>query len=91
MTYKPMEHLSYNLDEPFQELATGVIRQAAEDYRLLGNRLHNSSSQTEKKHIESDMKKISRFFLGTWYSVLSGLENGSDVLGRLDEEVFGND
>lgn len=77
--------------DPYQELAIGIIRQAAEDYRNLGKKLQRDGSAIEKKHISSEMKEISRFFLSGWYSTLSGLDNGSDLLGNLDQEVFGDD
>lgn len=77
--------------DPFQELGISIIRQAAEDYRELGERLQQNGSAIEKKHMENEMKKISRFFLSGWYSTLSGCDNGADVLELLDQEVFGDD
>lgn len=77
--------------DPYQNLAIGIIRQAAEDYRRQGKKLQRNGSTIEKNHIADEMKKISRFFLSSWYSTLSGIENGADLLGSLDQEVFGDD
>lgn len=77
--------------DPYQELAIGIVQQAADDDRRLGQRLQRKSSPAEKERIMSEIKKISRFFLSGWYTVLSGSDNGADVLGHLDQEVFGDD
>ncbi len=77
--------------EPFRELASAVILRAVADYRALGRRLQETGSLVEKKHIEETMKAISRFFLSEWYSILSGQENGAEVIELLDREVFGDD
>ncbi len=75
--------------DPYHDLAMGVISRAADDYRSLGHKLVIPLTIEEKKRVEEEMKSISRFFLSKWYSNLSGLENGGDVLEALDEEVFG--
>ncbi len=77
--------------DPFRELAAAVIMRAVADYRGLGSRLQETGSLVEKKHIEESMKSISRFFLSNWYCVLSGQENGAEVIELLDQEVFGDD
>ena len=77
--------------DPYQNLAIGIIRQAADDYRRLGKKLQRNGSAIEKNHIADEMKEISRFFLSSWYSTLGGIENGADLLGSLDQEVFGDD
>lgn len=86
-----VEATPHQVPDPFQELAISIIRQAAEDYRWLGKRVQRNGSLIEKKHMEDEMKKISRFFLSGWYSTLSGCDNGADVLELLDQEVFGDD
>ena len=50
-----------------------------------------TGSRFEKKRLEREMKSISRFFLGDWYLLLSGRDNGPQILERLDQEVFKND
>ena len=77
--------------DTFRALALAIVRQADVDYRVLGEKLDDSTSQAERKHISDTMKGISRFFLGSWYIMLAGAENGSRVLGFLDGEVFGDD
>lgn len=77
--------------DPFRELAAAVIMRAVTDYRSLGNRLQDTGSLVEKKHIEEKMKAISSFFFSEWYCVLSGQENGAEVIELLDQEVFGDD
>ena len=72
-------------------VAAAVILRAVTDYRGLGNRLQDTGSQVEKKHIEQKMRAISAFFFSEWYCVLSGQENGSEVIELLDQEVFGDD
>ena len=86
-----VEHVPNTESDPYQELAIGVIRQAADDYRSLGHKLALPLTMEEKKRTEDEMKSISRFFLGRWYSELSGSENGSEILEALDMEVFGDD
>ena len=77
--------------DPYQELAIAVIKQAADDYRYLARKSNESGSELERKHIRQQMISISRFFLGNWYSMLSGMDNGPAILEMLDLEVFGND
>ncbi len=91
MSYKSVERTAVTPDEAIQSLIIAVVQQAADDYRRMGTRLRTSASQVEKRHIEMSMKGISGFFLGEWYSALTGLENGSEVLEMLDKEVFGDD
>lgn len=86
-----VESASHQVPEPFLELAISIIRQAADDYRRLGERVQQNGSSIEKKHMEEEMKEISRFFLSGWYSTLSGCDNGADMLELLDQEVFGDD
>ena len=76
--------------DPFQELAYGVIKRAVEDYRSLGKKLNDCKDCLEEERIEESMKSISRFFFSDWYSLLSGCDNGSEILEALDREVFGD-
>ena len=76
--------------DPYQELAIAVIKQAADDYRYLAKKSHESGSSLEQEHIRQQMTSISRFFLGDWYRALSGMDNGAAILEMLDVEVFGN-
>ena len=78
-------------EDPYCDLAHGVIIQAARDYRLLGEKLLGTEDQSERDDIKKRMQEISRFFLSDWYSFLSGHENGAAVLSLLDAEVFGSD
>ena len=77
--------------EPWHDLAVAVIRQAVADYRSLGAKLTDDGSPIEKRHIEENMKSISRFFLSDWFRTFSGYENGAQILEALDREVFGDD
>ena len=77
--------------DPIDELVITVIKQAADDYRLAAKMIAETGSCLEKKRLEREMKSISRFFLGDWYLSLSGRDNGSEILERLDQEVFEND
>lgn len=86
-----VEAAPYQALDPFEELAISIIRQAADDYRRLGERVQQNGGSIEKKHMEDEIKRISRFFLSGWYSTLSGCDNGVDVLELLDQEVFGDD
>ncbi len=76
--------------DPWQSLAFAIIGRAADDYRFLARKLEADECE-DRNRAEMQMKAISRFFLSNWYCALSGFNNGADVLGRLDEEVFGND
>lgn len=82
------ESQSHHEPDPYDELAIGIIRQAAEDYRRLGKKLRYSNEKSERKEIENAMGIIRNFFISDWFSVLSGLENGCSILEKLDEEVF---
>lgn len=86
-----VEAAPYQALDPFEELDISIIRQAADDYRRLGERVQQNGGSIEKKHMEDEIKRISRFFLSGWYSTLSGCDNGVDVLELLDQEVFGDD
>ena len=81
----------YTGNKPFQDLAVAVIRQAIYDYLALGRRLHICKCRDDMRKTENKMKAISRFFLGRWYSTLSGNIDGGMILEALDREVFGDD
>ena len=77
--------------DPFQMLGIEIIRQAAEDYRKLLKRRHESNDQTEMKLLDHEIVNIRHFFYSDWFSTLSGLESGTEILMRLDEEALDND
>ena len=76
---------------PYQMLALAVIRQAADDYRILAKEISNAYDDKQRKRLTERMKSISRFFLSDWFSQLSGSDEGPMILEKLDEEVFGCD
>ncbi len=82
---------SKQITDPYQELALAIIRQAADDYRFLARRIESTGSELERQRLVREMKSISRFFLSSWFCVLSGSEDGAVILERLDQEVFGDD
>ena len=77
--------------DPWEELAKAIIKQAAMDYIRAGRKMTRSENPLEHKELSEYMKSISRFFLSDWYSVLSGNDNGADIIERMDREVFGKD
>lgn len=85
------EATSSSPPEPYQELAIAVIRQAAEDYRVIARRLKTIGSSAEKQRLAQEMELIRRFFLGDWYEMLSNSTNGPIILKMLDKEVYGYD
>ena len=76
---------------PYQVLALAVIRQAADDYRFLARHIKSTGSELERKRLVREMMSISRFFLSDWFCMLSGSDEGAEILERLDQEVLGND
>lgn len=86
-----VEHNCQSVPDPYQELALGIIRQAASDYRYLRQHYSADLCEEEKKRIRKEMRTIRRFFLSRWYIVLSGIENGPKILEMLDSEVPHND
>ena len=77
--------------DPWAALGRAVIRQAAMEYRRYGKMLLTCEDEDKRRSLSEEMKEISRFFLSNWYCVLSGDNNGPDILARLDEEAFGID
>ena len=64
--------------DPFDDLVIAIIKQATDDYRSAAKMIAETGSRFEKK-------------LGDWYLLLSGRDNGPQILERLDQEVFKND
>ena len=92
MRYFHIEHVSTSKPDPYQELAIGVIQQAADDYRYLSHRLSTDLTALDRKKIKGEMNSIRRFFLSKWCSVLSGSEQGGQpILNLLDAEVLKHD
>ena len=85
------ESQSHHVPDPYDELAISIIRQAAEDYRRLRKQLQNCTDESESTEIKNAIETIRSFFLSVWFSVLSGLADGSFILEKLDEEVFDSD
>ena len=79
------------LDHAREDLDTAVLVCGSGDYRSAAKMIAETGSRFEKKRLEREMKSISRFFLGDWYLLLSGRDNGPQILERLDQEVFKND
>ena len=77
--------------DPFDDLVIAIIKQATDDYRSAAKMIAETGSRFEKKRLEREMKSISSFFLGDWYLLLNGRDNGPQILERLDQEVFKND
>ncbi|MBQ8160223.1 MAG: hypothetical protein IJ083_05675 [Clostridia bacterium] len=77
--------------DPYQELAIAVIKQAAYDYRAIARRLKRTGSSEERQRLSQEKESIRRFFLGQWYELLSGSDNGPVILQLLDREVDGYD
>ena len=86
-----LEKPSFATRDPYQGLSSGIIRQAAYDYRRLGKRLHKTSDPNKRRTVENEMKEISRFFLSDWFSCIGEYQDGGEILERLDKEVFGDD
>ena len=77
-------HIEY---DPFQDLAIGVIQQAADDYRSLTRKVLLTVTAEEKEKIMNEIDSIRHFFLSHWFSILSDSQCGAIILKRLDEEV----
>ncbi len=90
MTLMHAEHVE-KAPDPYQALALAVIRQAADDYRSLAQKMDNTRNDMDRQQLAERMKSISRFFLSDWFVLLSGSDDGPEFLERLDEEVFGPD
>lgn len=81
------ERVNWSAPSPWQELAIGIIRQAAEDYRAWNRLLIRCDDPQKRALIEGKLQEIRRFFLGSWFSDLSGDADGEMILSRLDQEV----
>ena len=82
----PQDHF-----DPYQELATAIIVQAANDYRSLAKKIRGRGSAIEKRRLQDEMKGLSQFFLSDWYCQLADSNNGAIILEMLDKEVFEDD
>ena len=83
-------HTEHNLHiehDPYQDLAIGVIQQAADDYRSLTRELLLSVTAEEKEKIMNKIYSIRQFFLSDWFAILSNSHSGEMILKKLDEEV----
>lgn len=83
----PTMHIPHTEYDPYQDLAIGVIQQAADDYRSLTRKLLSPVPAEEKEEIMNEIGSIRHFFLGNWFSILSDGQNGKMILKRLEEEV----
>lgn len=61
-------------------LAHAVILQAADDYR-------KCLKAPAKPGINWEKRSIEHFFLSEWYSILSGLDNGEEVIYMLKQSA----
>ena len=77
--------------DPFDDLVIAISKHAPDDYRSAATRIAETGSRCENKRVARELTSISRFFLGDWYLLLSGRDNGPQILERLDQEVFKND
>lgn len=81
------ETMSTHEPDPYEELAIGIIRQAADDYRRLCQKKQNTDVQVEIDSLEQQIQLIRKFFGSRWFCVLSGLDSGVEILCRLEEEI----
>lgn len=72
-------------DERFERLANAVILKAVYDYRRLRDIYLYKGGDREGLRTEPTLKAIRRFFLSSYFAVITKL-NGEALLDRLDRE-----
>lgn len=72
-------------DERFERLASAVILLAVHDYRKLRDIYLYKGGNREDLRTEPTLKAIRRFFLSSYFAVMTKL-NGEALLDRLDKE-----
>lgn len=72
-------------DERFERLASAVILLAVSDYRKFRDIYLYKGGSREGLRTEPTLKAIRRFFLSSYFAVITKL-NGEALLDRLDRE-----
>lgn len=70
------------MNDPYQNLAQGIIMQAVKDWRDAVKKLKKRPKYEPAKQMKEECE---RFFLSDWFYELSGVE-GSIILKKLQEE-----
>lgn len=70
---------------PYEKMANAIIERAAQDYRVLLDRLAVHEGRNLPEDMAEDVEELESFFTGSWIMVLSKVE-GEALMLRLQRE-----
>lgn len=65
-----MEMINYDSRQPWEDLANGIIKQAADDYKKALKRIKKTNHLNAAQEIHS----LNRWFRGDWFSMLTQVD-----------------
>lgn len=80
-----MEMISYDIRQPWEDLANGIIEQAADDYKKALKRIKKSKQLKATQEIHS----LNRWFRSEWFSMLTQVD--PEYLIQNLNKFYGND
>lgn len=88
-----MEMINYDTRQPWEDLANGIIEQAADDYKKALKRIKKSKQLRAAQEIHS----LNRWFRSEWFSMLTQvdpeylIQNLNKIYGSDDTTKFVNE
>ena len=80
-----MEMINYDIRQPWEDLANGIIEQAADDYKKALKRIKKSKQLKAVQEIHS----LNRWFRSEWFSMLTQVDP-EYIIEKLNK-YYGND
>lgn len=80
-----MEMINYDIRQPWEDLANGIIKQAADDYKKALRRCQFK----RKKEVAQEIHSLNRWFRGDWFNMLTNIDP-EYLIQRLNTE-YGDD
>ena len=80
-----MKMINYDIRQPWEDLANGIIEQAADDYKKALKRIKKSKQLKAAQEIHS----LNRWFRSEWFSMLTQVD--PEYLIQNLNKFYGND
>lgn len=88
-----MQTIIYDFRQPYEDLANGIVKQAADDYKkalkTLSQCIRQGYDFKTTNNIAYEIRILNRWFRSSWYETLTGID--SEYLIQHLNKFYGNE
>lgn len=88
-----MEMINYDIRQPWEDFANGIVKQAADDYKKALKDLKKAIKEGWEFKVQNilaqKIRDLNRWFRGSWYGTLTNVD--PEYLIRHLNKEYGND